>query len=301
MKTMVFRVCVLLALAVGALSSCRGYEQIPEDTLADIFKDMYMMNAYLERHNMNLQYDSVDVYGPLIERYGYTTDDFKRTITDASKRKSFRLTDIVEAAIVKLETEQAAVAERVRIRDVIDSTALAVSSHEVFRDSLISIRSMADSAAMTLRVPLEAGDGKIEVTYYYHVDSLDGNRNLTNRHALLTADSVTRSSSTVRMVNGRRVKHDVVLAGAEDVAELAVRFGNYPDKPKRMHLTIDSLVVVRQLPLEEAYEVLAHEYTYRLMIDGREYETYYKPQADSSALRIPSPLVAPECDCIVGE
>src|SRR5699024_1596209 len=65
MKTMVFRVCVLLALAVGALSSCRGYEQIPEDTLADIFKDMYMMNAYLERHNMNLQYDSVDVYGPL--------------------------------------------------------------------------------------------------------------------------------------------------------------------------------------------------------------------------------------------
>ena len=157
------------------------------------------------------------------------------------------------------------------------------------------------AAALTLRVPLEEGAGKVDITYYYLIDSLDGNKNLTNRHALLTDDSLVRSSSTLRMLSGRRIKHNVVLSGGEDVTELAVKFGNYPEKPKRMHLTIDSLVVVYQPPLEEARRVLSHEYGYRLMIDDREYEEYYAPKADSRALRVPSPLVVAQCDSLVVE
>lgn len=301
MKALVYRLCAVLACVAALFASCRGYKQIPEETLADIFKDMYVLNAYMERNNMNLRFDSVDIYGPLIGKYGYTAEDFRQTITDATKRKSFRLTDIVEAAIAKLEAEQAAVTERVRVLDLIDSMAYAVSRREVFRDSLITIRSLADSAALTLRVPLEEGAGKVDITYYYLIDSLDGNKNLTNRHALLTDDSLVRSSSTLRMLSGRRIKHNVVLSGGEDVTELAVKFGNYPEKPKRMHLTIDSLVVVYQPPLEEARRVLSHEYGYRLMIDDREYEEYYAPKADSRALRVPSPLVAAQCDSLVVE
>ncbi len=301
MKALVYRLCAVLACVAALFASCRGYKQIPEETLADIFKDMYVLNAYMERNNMNLRFDSVDIYGPLIGKYGYTAEDFRQTITDATKRKSFRLTDIVEAAIAKLEAEQAAVTERVRVLDLIDSMAYAVSRREVFRDSLITIRSLADSAALTLRVPLEEGAGKVDITYYYLIDSLDGNKNLTNRHALLTDDSLVRSSSTLRMLSGRRIKHNVVLSGGEDVTELAVKFGNYPEKPKRMHLTIDSLVVVYQPPLEEARRVLSHEYGYRLMIDDREYEEYYAPKADSRALRVPSPLVVAQCDSLVVE
>lgn len=213
MKALVYRLCAVLACVAALFASCRGYKQIPEETLADIFKDMYVLNAYMERNNMNLRFDSVDIYGPLIGKYGYTAEDFRQTITDATKRKSFRLTDIVEAAIAKLEAEQAAVTERVRVLDLIDSMAYAVSRREVFRDSLITIRSLADSAALTLRVPLEEGAGKVDITYYYLIDSLDGNKNLTNRHALLTDDSLVRSSSTLRMLSGRRIKHNVVLSG----------------------------------------------------------------------------------------
>ena len=167
MKALVYRLCAVLACVAALFASCRGYKQIPEETLADIFKDMYVLNAYMERNNMNLRFDSVDIYGPLIGKYGYTAEDFRQTITDATKRKSFRLTDIVEAAIAKLEAEQAAVTERVRVLDLIDSMAYAVSRREVFRDSLITIRSLADSAALTLRVPLEEGAGKVDITYSY--------------------------------------------------------------------------------------------------------------------------------------
>ena len=151
MKALVYRLCAVLACVAALFASCRGYKQIPEETLADIFKDMYVLNAYMERNNMNLRFDSVDIYGPLIGKYGYTAEDFRQTITDATKRKSFRLTDIVEAAIAKLEAEQAAVTERVRVLDLIDSMAYAVSRREVFRDSLITIRSLAGAVGRGCR------------------------------------------------------------------------------------------------------------------------------------------------------
>ena len=117
----------------------------------------------------------------------------------------------------------------------------------------------------------------------------------------MTDDSLVRSSSTLRMLSGRRIKHNVVLSGGEDVTELAVKFGNYPEKPQRMHLTIDSLKNKNRPPHEEARRVLSHEYGYRLMIDDREYEEYYAPKADSRALRVPSPLVVAQCDSLVEE
>ncbi len=301
MRRIGYRWGLALACLAGLLVSCRSYKQIPEATLADIFRDMYLQNAYMERYNMNLPLDSVDVYAPLIGRYGYTVEDFKQTITEATKRKSFRLTDLVETAIAKLESELRAVEQRVRILEVIDSTAYAVSRREVFRDSLIAVRRLADSAALTVRVPLEEPSGKIDRQYSCHLASLDKNHALTNRHVLLTADSLTRSSSTLRMLVGRRVKHNVVLSGDDNVAELVIRFGNYPANPRRMHLTIDSLVVVNQPPLAEARQILAREYTYRLMIEDREYEEYYAPKAARRPLRVPSPLVAPQCDSLVVE
>ena len=66
MRRIGYRWGLALACLAGLLVSCRSYKQIPEATLADIFRDMYLQNAYMERYNMNLPLDSVDVYAPLI-------------------------------------------------------------------------------------------------------------------------------------------------------------------------------------------------------------------------------------------
>lgn len=296
------RVALAVAAALLTLASCKGYKQIPDDTLADIFRDMYLQNAYIEQHPLNMSLDSVDVYAPLIERYGYTEEDFKRTIMDATRRKSFRLTDIVDVAIAKLEAQDEALRRRVWVTERIDSMAKAVSTKEIYRrDSAIKFRSMADSALMTLRVPIDRGAGAVSVSYYYLLDSLDGNKYPYNRHKLLSADGETLVSSSFRMTRDRRTKYETMLQADGRLAELEITFGNYPEKPKRIMLTIDSIVVTHYPTIEEARKILSYEYSYRLMINGKEYYEYIKPKADSSALRIPSPLVGPQCDSLVVE
>lgn len=304
MKSRSYRYTPVIFLAVFtamSLCSCKGYKQIPEDTLADIFRDMYKVNAYMDRNSVNLKLDSVDIYGPLINTYGYTTSDFTNTLTEAAKRKSFRITDIVEAAIKRLEAERDALVEMVRIEEIIDSTAFAVSRSEIYADSLITIRSVADSAKMKVKIPLDGAQGKIEITYNYTLDSLDRNKDLTNRHVILNDKGVTRSSTTLKLLPGRRRAYNTTLSAMEDASELEITLGNYPDNPKRMHLTIDSLKVVHQPALKEAHEVLSRQYTYRLLIDGKEYNEYYPDKKNSRSLRLLSPLVDFQRDSVVVE
>lgn len=304
MKSRSYRYIPAIFVAVFtamSLCSCKGYKQIPEDTLADIFRDMYKVNAYMDRNSVNLKLDSVDIYGPLINTYGYTTSDFTNTLTEAAKRKSFRITDIVEAAIKRLEAERDALVEMVRIEEIIDSTAFAVSRSEIYADSLIAIRSVADSAKMKVKIPLDGAQGKIEITYNYTLDSLDRNKDLTNRHVILNDKGITRSSTTLKLLPGRRRAYNTTLSAMEDASELEITLGNYPDNPKRMHLTIDSLKVVHQPALKEAHEVLSRQYRYRLLIDGKEYNEYYPDKKNSRSLRLLSPLVDSQRDSVVVE
>lgn len=288
----------LLLLGVGLTAfACKGYKQIPEETLAEIFTDMYELNAYLDRHPLFGPRDSMDLYGPLLASYGYTTEDFTRTLTEATRRKSFRLSDIIETSIAQMEAEREAVDRELRIIERIDSAALEYSMRVLWRDSLITIRSVADS--MRFVVPVDEQDGRIGIDYYYTLDSLDRNDNLQNRHALLTAEGVSRGSAVQRLRKGKRMSYTTTLPCSENVVELEITFGNYPEHPKRMHLTIDSLVVTYQPPLQKAYEELSYTYRYRLMIDGREYKTFYYDEENSRPLRFPSPLLPPQCDSLV--
>ena len=298
MGSRILRWTILIGVALTVFA-CKGYKQIPEETLVDIFKDMYELNAYLDKHPVRGARDSIDLYEPLLAEYGYTTEDFTRTLTEATRRKSFRLTDIVDGAIAKMEMEREGIDRELRIVERIDSTALAYSTRELLRDSLITIRSMADSASMRLVVPLDGQDGRIGIDYYYTLDSLDRNDNLQNRHALYTAEGRTRGSAVQRLYKGNRRLYTTTLPCSEDAVELEITFGNYPDRPKRMHLTIDSLVVTCQPPLSQAYELLSYTYRYRLMIGDREYKTFYYDEENSRPLRFPSPLLPPQCDSLV--
>ena len=212
--------------------------------------------------------------------YGYTAEDFRQTITEMPQREKVPATDIVEAAIAKLEGAEQGGRNRTGARSRPPYRQHGVCREPprgCSRDSLITIREPgrcggADPAGAVGR---GCRQGRYNPTIILSIRSTE-TRIWTNRHALLTDDSLVRSSSTLRMLSGRRIKHNVVLSGGGGRTELAVKFGNYPEKPKRMHLTIDSLVVVYQPPLEEARRVLlSHEYGYRLMIDDREYEEYY--------------------------
>lgn len=71
------------------LSACARHKIIPDDTLAQIFHDAFLTNAYIGSEGVKT--DSLRIYEPIFARYGYTTDDVHYTIGNFSKRKSARL------------------------------------------------------------------------------------------------------------------------------------------------------------------------------------------------------------------
>ena len=91
------------AAFVLLLSACARHKIIPDDTLAQIFHDAFLTNAYIGSEGVKT--DSLRIYEPIFARYGYTTDDVHYTIGNFSKRKSARLGDVVERAIEMLERE----------------------------------------------------------------------------------------------------------------------------------------------------------------------------------------------------
>ena len=87
----------LLALLGLLAAACARHTIIPDETLAMIFRDAFLSNAYISEERIPT--DSLRIYEPIFARYGYTTDDVHYTIGNFSKRKSARLSDVVERAI----------------------------------------------------------------------------------------------------------------------------------------------------------------------------------------------------------
>ena len=93
----------LLATLMLLGAACSRHTVIPDEELAMIFRDAYLANAYISDQRVST--DSLRIYEPIFARYGYTTEDVHYTIGNFSKRKSARLSDVVERAIDLLEAE----------------------------------------------------------------------------------------------------------------------------------------------------------------------------------------------------
>jgi hypothetical protein len=70
------KICLALAPALFLLACSR---EIPSDTLTHILYEMYLTDAVLNRRSFSSG-DSVRVYEPIAEKYGYKLDDVKRTL-----------------------------------------------------------------------------------------------------------------------------------------------------------------------------------------------------------------------------
>ena len=159
------------AAFVLLLSACARHKIIPDDTLAQIFHDAFLTNAYIGSEGVKT--DSLRIYEPIFARYGYTTDDVHYTIGNFSKRKSARLGDIVERAIEMLEREGKFYNREVAVLDTIDNVARRTFTRAVLADSLIRVRSLADTARLSFSLDVEPGDYQLSLRYL--VDSLDRN------------------------------------------------------------------------------------------------------------------------------
>ena len=163
------------ALFAVLFAACARHKIIPDDKLAQIFHDAFLTNAYIG--NGNVKTDSLRIYEPIFARYGYTTDDVHYTIGNFSKRKSARLSDVVEQAIKLLETEAEHLDREVSILDTIDNVARRTFRRTLYADSLVRVTRLRDTAR--LRFVFDSiRPGDYTIAFDYLIDSLDENTQL---------------------------------------------------------------------------------------------------------------------------
>ncbi len=155
------------------LPSCIKRTVIPDTELAMIFRDAFLTNAYVL--DMKIKFDTLQVYQPIFDKYGYSVEDVSYTVGSFSKRKSARLSDVVEQAIKLLEEGEDVYSYETMILDTIEAKALRAAGYRYYYDKQVEYYSVRDTADLRLELlNLQPGDYKL--SFDYLVDSLDNNR-----------------------------------------------------------------------------------------------------------------------------
>ncbi len=240
MKRWIHSLLVATALLAG---SCERERIIPDEELALIFRDAYLIDAYLDTKHRPI--DSLLLYEPLFTRYGYTTEDVQQTIANFSRRKSAKLSDVVEQSIALLEQESEHYDYEVSVLDSIDVAARRRYTRTIYADSLIRVTRLRDTADLALRIPLHYA-GEYRIDFDYRIDSLDENGIGRSQLWIERADSSRTSNSSFTLMRERNDSFQRVVRADSTARTLVIRLldnGNDKGKRKRPHLTVRNLRV----------------------------------------------------------
>ena len=227
---------LLIALCALGAGACKRHTIIPDEKLALIFHDAFLVNAYTDREAKR---DSLNLYEPIFSRYGYTTADVQYTIGNFSKRKSARLGDVVERAIVLLEQEGKYYDREVMILDTIDRVAERTQTRHLYADSAVRVRTLADTAR--LRIALDAAPGSYTVELDYRVDSLDRNGRMRGAVWLEKRDGTRTNIVTTTLWRNRSEHFKRTFKADTTHRRLHVDWVQFDETPRQPSVTVSDL------------------------------------------------------------
>ena len=277
-RAALYVLCLVFSLLFAA--SCGRPRTIGRDELKQIFKEAFLINAYYDMKSPDLSLDSLDIYGPVLERRGYKVVDLEYTVNNFARKKSAKLSDVIEQAITELDVETVFYDSRVALVDTLDALAARAFRREVFhRDSIIA-RRVADTAKLRVMIPVD--EGSYEVSYSYFIDSLDKNRNL--RATFMIRDSAGKYlESEVEYLSSRFARRRPAMRTmvADSMgAKLEMVFGGYPrHELTAPHIRIDSLSVVYYLPRKVALDSMGARWNKLGRYDYQAYSGALRPNA----------------------
>lgn len=126
---------IILTAALLCLSSCREKESIiPKDIMSQIYYDIYMTDEAVDvNYGLRRMADTMRVYEPIFNRYGYTTEDYNRSVNFYMERPD-KFEDVFEETKTMLEKRKAelnsileAEGKRPRLWSLVDSLELYTS------------------------------------------------------------------------------------------------------------------------------------------------------------------------------
>lgn len=270
---------ILLIVMAIVLGGCNKKRIIPDNTLAKIFHDAFVVNAYIGEERVYL--DSLKIYEPIFERYGYTAQDVVYTVGNFSRRKSARLGTVVEQAISRLEQESRAYANKVVILDTIRNVAIRTLTREVYADTLIKAKTRADSTKLKLEIsPIQEGEYSVSYSYVcdddlvrnprgaeFYFESEDGFRSGFASVNLRAKGSVNRT--LVSRDNGGKLVMELGKYKSSPFTQINGKKSKKQLPPKKQALTIRNLKVVYKPNEESAIDSLFERYvSVKIFADG---------------------------------
>lgn len=243
---------ICLLLFATAFASCNRPRTIPDDKLEAIVEEVFLSNAYQQGRYMPMRLDSLDIYRPIFQRYGYKPADMLHTINSLTKRKSVRFSDILGNVITRLENRSNRYDSLVMLRDTIDARIAERYKEVIYTDSLHRFTRFEDAAKFEIRVPL--GTGRYKLGFVYQVDTTD--RNIYIQYSQHTLDSLQRRNNTLTRTLSKHPKpqREELAFTVTDraVRELVINPVRIPsEKPQKTNITFDSLQIIRYPLIEE--------------------------------------------------
>lgn len=245
----------ILSLIVVA---CSGPKVIPDNILVNIFHDAFVANAYITETNINS--DSLYIYEPIFERYGYTMSDLQHTLTTINERKSSRISDIMQRVSEKLESEYKDEQRKIIVLDTIDNFAKRAYTRTVYSDSLIRVNKLRDTSKLRIHLK-DLIEGEYTVSFDYYIDTLDENRNSRVEAYIVTSDSSQVLRHTMMLSRYRKGVYSRKFTADSMHKELVVNMFYHPrnEESKLPDITVNNFKIVRVLPTEISVDSLYME------------------------------------------
>ncbi len=247
---------IYIWLWVVLLWSCTQRQIIPDRELVQIFRDAYMVNAYTSVRGVNL--DSLNIYEPIFESYGYTIEDVQYTIGNFTKRKSARLGDIVEGAIAILEREGLYYTKEVAILDSVRAISQRSQRRSVFHRDVLLVESQDQTDDLLVNID-NITPGEYDVSFDYLIDSLDENIGAYRTIVWFNQDPVDGDSSQPRyqentsyMQRGRVSTYTKKFTVERDYSSMSIELVNFMGKKKEPHLKLRDIDVLYTPPADVA-------------------------------------------------
>ncbi|MFI3259816.1 MAG: hypothetical protein R3Y16_06955 [Rikenellaceae bacterium] len=188
-------VAVSVAIILLGGVSCARRTMLSDDELAQVFHDAFLSNSYTSLRSIKL--DTLKLYEPIFEKYGYTVEDVQYTIGSFSTRKSARLSDVVERAISMLEVRGLELDREVAILDTVDNIAIRRATEVIYTDSLVEYRGESDSTEVKL-IFAEIEKGQYYLSFRYLIDSTDNSKKSYTTRLWLERDESKRVEKEVK-------------------------------------------------------------------------------------------------------
>ncbi len=154
--------------------SCGDSRMISESDMQSIITEMLITNSLLTTSDAELKQkvdrqDSTNYYASILERKGYTFEDFRYTVESMNARKSNPMDDILERVVEGIDREAAAAEYRYKIAMKFDSAAMKRYTDTIFYDDT-TIVGNPSGYRVDLAGRIEPGNYELRFTYHSIAD-----------------------------------------------------------------------------------------------------------------------------------